>query len=151
MRKELEDRMHREVQAKRAELRKKLARIGLYVGGALFVVVGAWILFKPPVECKRGTERARAFAALRGIKDAQTNQPVLDRFEDGMFQCADVDSPAGTLIAVRENPDAGEESMIWFVPKDGSPQSVNLLADAWTPRLGAAPNFTPETLAEVTK
>ena len=144
----LERKIREEVEAKRRERNRVLTRIGLYVGGGLAAVVALWLVFKPAHECRRTDERKRAFEALLALRDPATESRYLERFDEKTFRCADVDNPQGTLIANREE---SGEAILWFVPKGGRPQSVNLLADAWTPRLGAGPELSPAQLEKVTK
>ena len=147
---EIERKIREEMETKRRARIQVGRRIGLYNGGGLAVLIALWVVFKPAVECRRTDERKRAFDALLALKDPATGSVYLDRFEEKTFRCADHSSPEGTIIAVRES-ETADESMVWFVPKGGQPQSVNLLADAWTPRLGAGPELGEADLAKVTK
>ena len=147
---EFERKIKAEMEEKRRAQMKVVRRIGLYIGGGLAVLIALWIVFKPAVECRRSDERKRAFDALLALKDPATGSVYLERFEEKAFRCADHAAPEGTIIGVRES-ETSEESMVWFVPKGGQPQSVNLLADAWTPRLGAGPELGEADLAKVTK
>lgn len=118
--------------------------------GALAVVavlgIGAKLLYKGPTDCRRTAERQRAYRAVRTQRDNVAGEEIGRRFRGEPFRCADIVSPAGVLVSVKE--ETGD-AIIWFVDGGGEAHNVNLLAKAWTPALTPAPTLPADALQRI--
>ncbi|GAC1656487.1 MAG: hypothetical protein NVS4B3_22260 [Gemmatimonadaceae bacterium] len=129
---------------------ERLKRAATTAGGALgALAIGAllWTLFyRGPTDCRKGSVRRAAIDKLLKQGDPISGLTVGSRYSATDFVCSDVPTPIGVLLSAHEG--AGGV-MIWFADERGDLRNVNLLAEAWTPRLDAAPVIPKEVLDRV--
>ena len=151
---QFEDRIKEEVEArKRAEMKRNIVKFGAPAAVATAVVFAAlagWAWYKQSREgCGATDDRRRAVQTIMQQGDSAAGTYIGSRFPDRkQFRCADMSDPKGVLIAVKE--DTGD-AIVWFVDPSGTPLNVNLLAQSWTPRLGAGPEVGAADVAKVTQ
>lgn len=122
----------------------KHGRTGMFAAALIGIGALAFIFFfKGPNDCTRTPVRERAYEAIRSQKEQVSGEEIGRQFRGTPFRCNDLASPQGTLISVREHTG---EPIIWFVDAEGTPRNVNLLAQAWTPALDAAPRLPEDAL-----
>lgn len=112
------------------------------VGGGIFALT-----YRSPTDCRASAARQGAARTVGAQRDAVGQQPLSRRFDERAFRCIETTAPAGVLVAARD----GGEPVVWFVDSTGVPHNVNLLAQAWTPGLSAAPVLAPAVIARLAR
>ena len=123
------------------------AKVAIAVlGVAALTAMVVPFVYRGPNDCRRTPERARAYGAIRSQRDNVGGEEIGRRFRGEPFKCADLVSPSGVLVSVKE--ETGE-AIIWFVDGAGEAHNVNLLAKAWTPALTPAPTLPADALQRI--
>lgn len=145
-----EDRIKDEAERKkRRKLIKLLSSIGAGLVGVLVLAGGIYWFMDSRKGCGATERRRDALAIIMEQGDQEAGTLVKERFPDRKaYRCIDHAGPRGILVSVSED---GGDPIVWFVDYNGRPLNVNLLAVSWTPKLGAAQNFSDKDVAKVLK